>query len=162
MGASQLPAGASSVQSGIYDTGWFHPFAGGEIAKVGTWISPLDTTHIFSFSLYNSSSNLNDQIDVGRYSLAPGTWTFQMITSLNVDRGIATVQLDDGAGVFTTVGTIDGYAASTLDAYRAITGITIASFVPGRILRLLIGSKNASSSDYYFLVNAVRFLRTGA
>jgi hypothetical protein len=94
--------------------------------------------------------------------LAAGTWTFALIYEKNTDQGIVTVQLSTDGSTFVSVGqapysasgsTIDTYGASATYGNRAtLTGITIAATGIYR-LKLLLATKNASSSSFVGRIN---------
>lgn len=88
-----------------------------------------------------ATDNLS-QVDYKVY-LAPGTYTFSLITVKNVDRGIIDV-LIDGA----SVGTMDGYSATlTYNAKLSVTGIAISTGGL-KTLSIKVNGKNASSTNY--------------
>lgn len=102
--------------------------------------------------------------------LAAGTWKLSLIIRNANDQGIYTVQLSTDGSIFTSVGSSPYNAsASTIDAYTvgatydnrpSLTSITIAT--TGRYrLKLLMATKNASSSGYAAQVQHVQLLRTG-
>lgn len=88
-------------------------------------------------------------------TLEAGTYTFDLFHLASTNRGIYDVQFDG-----TSVGTIDGYAAATAAAMGSITGITVAK--SGRInVRLLMSTKNASSTAYQGSLHGFGLTRTG-
>jgi hypothetical protein len=119
-------------------------------ASVGTWTTPVDTACLYNGrrSTTTGTAAQNDSLDF-TVAPAPGTWTFEMLCLTGSNKAIVTVQIDDGAGSFTTLGTIDLYAASTVrNVVKQLTGLVFVSTVAPRTLRLLGATKNASSSDY--------------
>lgn len=87
--------------------------------------------------------------------LAAGTWTVELICTTTASSGIYTVQFD-GA----TAGTLDSYSSSTAYNVRmSLTGISIASSGK-KGLKLLMATKNASSSSYYGMLQHIQFKRT--
>lgn len=89
-------------------------------------------------------------------TMEAGTWTLDLYYAKNTSFGIYTISLD---GV--SVGTIDSYAASSVTGnITSIAGIVVAAGV--HALRLTMATKNASSSDYVGIFNAVSMVRTGA
>lgn len=87
--------------------------------------------------------------------LAAGTWTVDLIHHTNSDTGIYTIQFD---GV--TKGTIDGYSAGDVVNVRtAVAGIAVAATAKVR-LKLLIATKNASSSNFNARLQHVQLRRT--
>jgi hypothetical protein len=119
----------------------------------------LVTPGIGSFNSYDVLGlvKLSDAIyDFWRtyVNLATGTYTFRMHHSKTTATGIVTVVVGS-----TTVGTIDTYTASAVDAISDLTGVVITS--PGLYkVELQVNSKNASSSNYYFLWRGAAFIRT--
>lgn len=109
----------------------------------------------YPMGIYRASTGVQNAEVSWEVSLSAGTWTFQLAHVLNANRGIYTVQID---GV--TVGTIDGYTASGAPVtFSNITGISVAS---GGVhtVRLLMATKNASSSAYYGTPSFLAFTRT--
>jgi hypothetical protein len=88
--------------------------------------------------------------------LTAGTWRIDVMHVVGTDRGIYTVSLD---GV--TAGTIDGYSVSHLlpNQLGAITGIAVATTKVYE-LKVLMATKNASSSNYYGAIQKIRLRRT--
>lgn len=87
--------------------------------------------------------------------LAAGTWTVELMYVKGTDAGIFNVQFD---GV--TVGTIDSYNASfTYNNRSSVTGITVGSTGKKR-LKLLMATKNASSSAFAGRVQHIQLRRT--
>jgi len=103
--------------------------------------------------LYKSSSA---QYDFWRtyINLVAGTYTFRLEYGTSTDRGIATVLLNG-----TSVGTIDTYSASNTHSLGTITGIVIGTSGTYKV-ELQVNTKNASSSNYYFIWNSGSFIRT--
>lgn len=123
-------------------------FAGGTPTRLP------DGTELGGGDIYQTPVNVNDSVswDV---PLTAGTWTFTMIHQCNTDRGIYTVRLDS-----TTVGTIDGYAAAkTVNSAGTITNIVVGSDAVYR-LTLLMATKNASSTNFYYGLNHIALSRT--
>lgn len=87
--------------------------------------------------------------------IGAGTWTVEVMTFQASDAGIITVYFDS-----TSVGTLDGYnAVATRNVRASITGIVIATSAV-RTLKLVMETKNASSSGYKCNLQGVRLLRT--
>lgn len=101
--------------------------------------------------------------------LGNGTWTFELMSQKTTSYGIATVQLSVDGSVFTSVGSAPyNGSASTIDTYNAalthnvrdrITGITIATTGIYR-LKLLMATKNGSSTNYTAAIQHAAFWRT--
>lgn len=103
-----------------------------------------------------SSSTVVDAEASFDFYAESGTYTLDLVHKKTTDRGIYTVQVD---GV--TEGTIDGYATPAAAARDSITNITIATTGVHR-LRLLMASKNVSSSAFRGGVSGAVLTRTGA
>ena len=87
--------------------------------------------------------------------LDAGTWKYAHTALDYTDSGIYTVQLD---GV--TVGTIDGYnAVLTRNVYKEITGIAVATSKV-YTLKILMATKNASSSNYGPRLSSIALIKT--
>lgn len=136
------------------------PGIGQPDAVVGTWgTQPL--ANIGSAFVFNSTHTLNDRCDFNSPPMQSGTYTLEVYVRQSSNKGITTVSIDDGAGNFTTIGTIDAYAAvSAEDFLTTFTGIALTS--GSHTLRFQVTSKNASSSDYYCAIQAFNLRRTGA
>lgn len=103
--------------------------------------------------LNNAAINSEINFDV---QLAPGTWTFEMLTDGFSDHPIVSVQVD---GV--TQGTVDLYRATAVSNLRSsLSGLPLAR--GKRRLRLVNLSKNASSSGYQVILQHIQLRRTGA
>lgn len=124
-------------------------------SSVGSWAGAIDLSSNHPLGLKNTTTGLNNEI-THRVFLAKGTYTVGLYHSTGTDQGIRSLQLD---GV--QIGTVDGYNASALTGQRAaIAGVTISE---SRVysFKLKITGKNASSTNYGAIINAVYFLRTG-
>ena len=91
-------------------------------------------------------------------ALAAGTWTIMFTYVKTSASGIATVSLDGS-----DIGTIDTWKSSGLQPnFRSsIASIVVAS--PGvKELKVSTATKNASSTDYDFLLQWITLSRTGA
>lgn len=137
-----------------FDISMFTTAAG----KVGTWTTVVDTACVYNARL-SSDGAQNNSLDYS-VTLAVGTWTIELLHTTNSDSGIYTIQLDDGAGVFTTVGTIDAYTASiTRNVLASVTGVVVTTFRK-RTLRILVSTKNVSSSNYGAKLQQLTLRRT--
>jgi len=122
--------------------------------QVGAWTSPGSPPHAESSGL-----NASRSLDV---VLGTGTWNLDQMGYHGPDAGICTWALDDGAGVFTTIGTIDQYSAAYADrSLGSIIGFVVASSIK-RVLRVTALTKNPSASGSYAMrFYTVRLRRTG-
>lgn len=87
--------------------------------------------------------------------LSAGTWKFGFTYLTHSDHGIFDVQLDGSS-----IGTVDSYSAgSVANVYSEITGISVATAGKKR-LKLVISTKNASSSSYLGRIQHLAMVRT--
>lgn len=130
--------------------------------SVGTWSLSANTSFIRNGIRWNGGgavANQNDYLE-WNVTLDAGTWDLSALYSKNVNGGIATFKLDDGAGTFTTLGTIDMYSDPATDnSVESFTGISVGSD-GRRTLRMIMASKNASSSDYVARIQGLTLQRT--
>jgi hypothetical protein len=145
-----------------------------DIDVFGTAISQTNwnTLSVDTSSIYNgrkdSTGAQNAEINWD-VLLGAGTWTIELIYLSSNTQGIFTVQLSTDGTVFTNVGsapynasgsTIDSYSASpTKNVVSSLTGITVST--TGRYrLKLLMATKNGSSSGYGGSLQHVQLRRT--
>ena len=102
-----------------------------------------------------ASSGAQDDEIAWDIVLGAGTWTLQLMGTTYTDTGIYTVKFD---GV--TKGTIDGYSGTAAqNALSNLTGIVVP--LTKKIeLKLVLATKNDTSSSYVGRINAIRLLRT--
>jgi hypothetical protein len=132
-----------------------------ETRTAGTYTYTPDSTITGGGFIYNNSHAQNDALEFSVW-LGAGTYALYLVTSTDNNRGIMTWAIDDGAGTYTTLGTLDMYVASggVNDVNKSITGWTLTGSPVRRKLRCKVATKNASSSDYYFAVQQVQIVRT--
>lgn len=87
-------------------------------------------------------------------SLGAGTYTITIVTYKDIDRGIMTVTL---GGV--SAGTVDTYGGQAVLIDSTLAGIVIPNSGI-QTLNITMASKNASSSSYVGVINAVHLTRT--
>jgi hypothetical protein len=88
--------------------------------------------------------------------LGAGTWNIEIVGYTEGAQGIGTWSID---GV--DVGTTDMYSvAGTPNVAKSVTGITLTGATTARLVRCRVATKNASSANYYFSLNAVQLRRT--
>lgn len=86
-----------------------------------------------------------------------GTHTLTAVHLKNPDNGIFTFRLDA-----TSLGTIDGYASPfTENNVSTITGISVTT-TGVKSFNWIMATKNASSSNYFWRIQSVKWIRTGA
>lgn len=100
-----------------------------------------------------SSGAVNDEVSWDLY-IPAGTWSFTLYGYNGANRGIMTVQLD---GV--TAGTVDQYAAAGAATRGTIAGIVVAASGV-KTVRLLMATKNASSTSFFGELAGFSFYRT--
>ncbi len=90
------------------------------------------------------------------------TWTISVMFTADPNGGIMAVALDDGHGVFTSVGTVNTYAAApAANQIITITGVVVDSAIRRR-LRLKLATKDAASGGYVGNLQLVSMIRTAA
>lgn len=108
----------------------------------------------------NSAGAQNDEA-TWNVVLAAGTYDFILMHYKSSNRGIYKLSL--GGSALTALGgsatTIDGYSAGNAVGYDTITGIVVPTTAK-YALRLLLDTKNASSSSYFGTVTWAHFRRT--
>jgi hypothetical protein len=101
-----------------------------------------------------SSGAQNDEINFD-VSLSPGTWVYEQMHSKGINIGIYTITVGD-----IVAGTIDGYASpSSPNELNSLTGIIVPSAGVYR-LKVKMATKNASSSDYFGVLQHIQLRRT--
>lgn len=165
----------SSKFFGAGSWGSFLPLAGGvlpdpdtfEMARVYTLFPALATGYNGSWSwyaqpyffggyFYQWPGAVTDYCEWENLVMSAGTWSIRVLCTETDFSGIASVYFD---GVDTGVN-IDMYAASALQVVRSDT-FTVASKTRGT-LRLLMESKNASSSAYSLTSPQIALVKTSA
>lgn len=122
------------------------------ITESGTWTAAQSSSLFFASRYFsNAAQDASVAWDV---LLGAGTWTIALLHDTGTDRGIYTVKIDGSS-----VGTIDGYAASGAAARSSLTGVAVASSGLKRV-SLVMSTKNASSTGYRASVSALLFTRT--
>lgn len=88
--------------------------------------------------------------------LDAGTYKVAIIHATAANNGIYTIQFN---GV--SQGTIDGYAAAGAEnVYSEITGMAVTAGL--KTLKVIMATKNASSTNYGHRVSSLALIRTGA
>lgn len=137
-----------------------NPISGG-IANTN-WDTPTQNNGWFLAGALQSSGAQNAEVSFDVF-LSTGTWRLDVLARHSSDAGIAALTIDGTApsGYGGSADTIDFYSGVSSSVRTQITGIAIST--PGvKRLRLLLSSKNASSSSYFGRINLLSFLRTGA
>lgn len=129
--------------------------------QVGTWADLVNgSAFVYSAIRYNSSAAQGDLLgwDV---VIPPGTWSLDMMHRRDANSAIATMELDDGAGLFTTLGTIDMYASSTQSNVRTtIANIVVTGQPIRRRLRMRGATRNAASGGWFITPQRIHLRRT--
>lgn len=151
----QTPSG-STVYSRQINV-WANGLASTQVAKVGTWtatyLRATDTGGQFVGWLNISDGAQNDSISFD-FAAAAGTYSIEMIHFVASNRGIYTIKIDG-----TTVGTIDGYAASGATQRDVLTGINVATSGQ-HTLTLLMATQNVANTSGFFYGSPERILLT--
>lgn len=154
---------SSSDQGGVIASPWIVqlvPWMGQPASSVGTWISSLNANCLGNGVYVNNSHAINDSV-VWNVVLANGTWAIDVLYTAGSNGGQGTLAIDDGAGNFTTIGSVEAYAAATAYNQLYSHALTIAGDSKiKRQLSLTIAAKNASSTSYYFNLQSIQFRRT--
>lgn len=123
------------------------PFMTPYNTAVAAWTTAVSSSDVYCAEL-DSDGTQNGLVD-WLISPPPGTYTLEVMFTKNTSRGIMKFQLDDGAGTFATLGTIDAYNGSlTRNNKDSLTGLAITGSTRRRVLRVLMDTKNASASSY--------------
>lgn len=88
------------------------------------------------------------------FALSSGTYTLTVVTFKDTDRGIMTVAIDG-----TSVGTLDTYDTQAVLIDSTLTGLAVTSTAV-HTLKITMATKNASSSSYVGVINALHLTRT--
>ena len=146
-------ADADAITAGLPWTIDISPFL--TAATQTNWSTRAVDTSQITGGLKSSTGTVADDEIGWDVVLAAGTWTIEWLYVKGSNVGIFTVSLDGSS-----VGTVDGYAASTTyNSNGSITGVTVDSTGKKRLL-FKMATKNASSSAYRGNLSAIRLLRT--
>lgn len=159
VGAGVVASGAGAtktitISGGAFDPDTHMPWHINLLPYISKSNTNWDTFGVSLYPHMDSTGAQNAEIafDV---VLAAGTWAISLIHHQDTNRGIYTISLDASS-----VGTIDGYAASaTTNVRSTVTGISVAT-TGKKELKLKMATKNASSSSYFGLVGLIVLRRT--
>lgn len=131
------------------------PYTAKPYATTGTWaLYAAGALYLNAGQVYDSTPAINNYI-AWKVHLAAGTWTFRFLFDKTAASGISTVSLGGS-----TIATVDAYNGSTTrNNESTTTGIVVAATGVYE-LKFLQASKNASSSNYGWYLNAMDFTRT--
>lgn len=135
-----------------YDRHVSVPVFGPPVSQTG-WNILTQTNATYFAMILQSSLAQNDEI-VFSVRLGAGTYTLQLLHQKGNNRGIYTFQVDGSS-----VGTIDGYDSSTVNSSDTVTGIAVTSSGT-HTLRVLMATKNGTSSNYRGAMSAIFLTRT--
>lgn len=125
-------------------------------APVGTWtpvyLMTSDTGGVWSGWLNESDGSQNDAISFD-FACGAGTYSIELRHLAFANRGIYTIEIDASS-----IGTIDGYAASLTAGRSILTGVTISA--GAHVITLAMLTQNASATGYYGLVERLVLTRT--
>lgn len=133
------------------------------LIDITVFMTPITHTNFSTNTVNNSAIKNGYRVSSGAQSdaisfdviLAKGTWTLELLHTKGTDTGIYTAAL---AG--SSVGTIDGYGATTTYNNRStITGIIVTKSGKKR-MSLTMATKNGSSSSYFGRVQHIQWRRT--
>ncbi len=145
----KFPTGGSQIGEG-YMTVW--PWHHDSVIQ-GTWVYSMNTAQVCNVQYYNTSSTDGDGVRYKMY-LAAGTYSFRLVYAKHTSRGIMEVLID---GI--PKGTIDQYAASTLNSIDSLTGLTVAT--DGiKDVDVVCNGQNVSSTGYVLSLTFMAFWRT--
>jgi len=164
---SGLSISSGSVGVNVYPYGLPFPdidhlFKEGEVSTsdefgrtdvVGTWVSVSDANRSGGYYLTNDDANggssaQNDDVRYKIYIPKTGYYDIWVAGYEGTSMGITDVQIDSSSK-----GSIDWYASSGAWTYKAVENVSISK---GRHnLDFIVSSKNASSSDYEFSIDAL-------
>lgn len=152
----QTPSGGTSVSSRQVNI-WANGLASVQVATVGTWTPTYfrasDTGGQYVGWVNISDGTQNDSITFDFVGGA-GTYALELYHLPFTNRGIYTIKIDG-----TTVGTIDGYAASLAAARNTLTGLSVATSGQHTIT-LLMATQNVSSSGFTGIVERIGLTQT--
>lgn len=133
----------------------FIPWFAVPSATSGTWTATPDIA--FAMGGYRITDGAQNRSITYQFFIDAGTYTFGLLHGRASTRGIYTVTLDGGS----SLGTIDGYSVSSGPTFGEVTSITVATSGIHTIT-LTMATKNASSSNYFGVINGLTMSRTGA
>ena len=149
-------SGAASTPAGTDTPGytWQHfPWMG--VKTSATFTKDQHSTALGG-GYYTSNGAQNDYFDTDFWSEAR-TYKYAQVVRKDSNIGIATISIDGSS-----VGTLDGYNASTLQSqYQEITGIVVAT-AGVKSIQVKMATKNASSTNYYGYIGSMAWISTGA
>jgi len=121
----------------------------------GTWVLTITDNYYLRQAIINSSAAaINDEITLGKFFIAAGTYEIQLFGYTRSTAGIVDLELDGSM-----VAQFDLYAAGTGQVVKEVTGVTIAT--DGlKELGIKMASKNGSSTDYKAEIAFFIFRRT--
>lgn len=118
------------------------------------WSTIAFSTSAARWGYLQSSGAQNAEIS-WTLSLAAGTWTIDLNHHRSTNVGIYSVRIDN-----VEVGTVDGYVASpTFNNRNSVTGVVVTT-TGSHVLKLVMATKNASSSSFFGVIQGVGMRRT--
>lgn len=149
---------AAATALGLINTScspWRHTIFWTSLASANTnWSTQAQaSTHPHGgYRLSTNAQNASVSYDI---ALGAGTYTITIVTFTDTSRGIMTVTL--GGVAAGTVDTYAGSAAMLIDS--TLTGVVLTTTAV-HTLNITMATKNASSSNYGGVVNAIHLTRT--
>jgi len=153
----QLGVSSGAPAWGSAEDPWWvdiDPFPGPETNS--HW-STVTAVSAWTYAGYLASDGTQNAEATWTVLLAPGPWTCRIAATSQSSFGIITIQLDGS-----TVGTVDLYNVSGAELDVGpfdVTGVTVSG-TRKKTLRLLMATKNASSSGYTGRVRRIIWIRT--
>jgi hypothetical protein len=165
-GVTVTDAGSNEALVTIPGGGGGGGISGVDADTVNIWGDPISSTNLIVgtsssviFGGFRELSAQNAEVVWRIGPLATGTWKVSLMHSRSTDRGIATFAFSTDASSWTVVGTIDAYNSSAShNSISTVTGISVSSAIS--YLRITMSTKNASSSGYRLLMQALSLSRT--
>lgn len=126
-------------------------------AEVGTWTWSGSASKMFGGQYTNSSQAQNDYIEFANVPLQAGDYEIRILATKSAASGIVSVYHDSSD----TGADLDLYNASTTHNNVVTDTFTIGSKTRGT-LRLIVETKNASSSAYEMGIQQIEIVKTSA
>lgn len=125
----------------------------------GAWV----TTALPTYGYNSQGIGATPHAAIWRVDIAPGTWTldFLMVKTNNSGHAKIEYSVDGGSNWITVAASVDLYNATTIYGPLSYTGLVIPAGATRIDIRVsALGTKNASSTNYYNLFNSMTLRRT--
>lgn len=159
-----VAGGGGGSAAGEYDWSYLLHGKAGDApvreTRVGTYGYVEGNTLMGGGYLSNTSNAQHDSVAF-KVWLGPGTYDLEAIVTLDPACAIGTWEIDDGAGTYTTIGTIDLYGVGTFNVRKRIIGfVIVGGGVVRRSLRCRMATRNVSATGWYTALHMVSVVRT--